>query len=451
MSERSHTQHNGNIKKRGRVPKDAAVFVLREPVPSIRFWPCTNQLSPHLLVRHAQFRAQPSMDDNGIEKYAQRIPYHSDKKDLLTKTGRDYLEGAFLAKQCLTYADRTVFHFTFKVPGSSAEHHVLWDYQIGLVKMTAMFKALGYSKTAPSTALTANHGLKDISPSITGGALVAQGYWVPFEAAKALAANFCYEIRHALTPMFGANFPNMCLKPESADFAKWKIHPAIVQACEKEVATWKGQEQPNIVSPQRAQPCGNKTNTISSSPLRPISIPRTLCPTVEPGAHTAPQTTEHPSYHIRQFPVPGSYENTESGYASNETELPSPVHNLQLSPQTDCINWSSVGQPLDMKESHLTHREWRAVNQPFPRFGKDVPGAPLTSYFREHNREQYDGIMGSPENHSIIISSLPVTSPDSGKLNRSTWLTSFPPGTGPAKETLLQGNYPPFSLLLYLF
>lgn len=54
---------------------------------------------------------------------------------------------------------------------------------------------------------------------------------MPFEAAKAMAATFCWDIRHILTPLFGANFPSMCVPPaeRAQNFDHAIIDPAIVQ------------------------------------------------------------------------------------------------------------------------------------------------------------------------------------------------------------------------------
>jgi hypothetical protein len=57
------------------------------------------------------------------------------------------------------------------------------------------------------------------------------GYWMPFEAAKAIAATFCWKIRFALTPVFGPDFPKICLRPEADGFADMVIDPAITQRC----------------------------------------------------------------------------------------------------------------------------------------------------------------------------------------------------------------------------
>jgi hypothetical protein len=57
---------------------------------------------------------------------------------------------------------------------------------------------------------------------------------MPYQAAKAVAATFCYHIRWALTPVFGNDFPSMCLTPKAPTFAKFYIDPAIVQYCTSE-------------------------------------------------------------------------------------------------------------------------------------------------------------------------------------------------------------------------
>ena len=72
----------------------------------------------------------------------------------------------------------------------------MWDYNIGLVRITPFFKCCKYSKvcfssnlvldhltdshqTTPAKMLNMNPGLKEITHSITGGALAAQGKPTP--------------------------------------------------------------------------------------------------------------------------------------------------------------------------------------------------------------------------------------------------------------------------------
>ena len=65
------------------------------------------------------------------------------------------------------------------------------------------------------------------------------GYWMPYQAARAIAATFCYDIRYALTPIFGDEFPSMCLSPKDPGFAKFLINPAIVRQCAAETERFK--------------------------------------------------------------------------------------------------------------------------------------------------------------------------------------------------------------------
>ncbi len=54
---------------------------------------------------------------------------------------------------------------------------------------------------------------------------------MPYEAAKAVAATFCYHIRYALTPVFGADFLSLCVRPEDPSFGRMIINRRIVRQC----------------------------------------------------------------------------------------------------------------------------------------------------------------------------------------------------------------------------
>ncbi|KAI4255057.1 MAG: hypothetical protein LQ352_002757 [Teloschistes flavicans] len=133
------------------------------------------------------------------------------------------------------------------MPHEEKRQTVMWDYNNGLVRITPFFKALDYpkvsrvilgrnshadaSKTTPARMLGKNAGLKEICLSITGGSLAAQGYWMPFEAAKAVAATFCYRIRYVLTPVFGLEFASQCTPPGALGFDSMHIDPKIIRKC----------------------------------------------------------------------------------------------------------------------------------------------------------------------------------------------------------------------------
>jgi hypothetical protein len=65
------------------------------------------------------------------------------------------------------------------------------------------------------------------------------GYWVPWQAAKELAATFCWDIRWALTPVFGNDFPQKCTPPHYPSYGNFFISPAIVQFCADETVRFR--------------------------------------------------------------------------------------------------------------------------------------------------------------------------------------------------------------------
>lgn len=109
-------------------------------------------------------------------------------------------------------------------------------------------------QTAPSKVIDANPGLRRRCYNITGGALAAQGnseplqlipthipvsmtnspfltgYWTPFNVARAVAASFCWKIRHVLSIVFGYDFVSQCIPPGDPRFGQMTIDPAIVRS-----------------------------------------------------------------------------------------------------------------------------------------------------------------------------------------------------------------------------
>ncbi|KAK2882430.1 hypothetical protein FQN49_000352 [Arthroderma sp. PD_2] len=197
--------------KKQKISKDAAVFTRGRIRGQLKYPPCEYQ-DEKLAEAHKAFEIHPM---GHITEYPRHIPYNSEKKSFLEKTGRESFE---------------VFQYEFKIPGDDKVYTVMWDYNIGLVRTTSLFRCNNYSKTAPAKMLNANPGLREICHSITGGALAAQGYWMPFEAAKAVAATFCWKIRYALTPLFGVGFLSECIPPNDEMFGRMIIDPAIVRS-----------------------------------------------------------------------------------------------------------------------------------------------------------------------------------------------------------------------------
>ncbi|KAH0533993.1 hypothetical protein FGG08_007405 [Glutinoglossum americanum] len=184
--------------KKLKMSKDAAVFAKGKIKGKVRY-PPHEKYGEDVKKKLREYQIYPMV---GIADFCRHIPYNSEKKSFLEKTGRESFE---------------VFQYVFKAPGDDRVYTVMWDYNIGL--------------TTPAKMLNSNPGLRDICHSITGGALAAQGYWMPFEAAKAVAATFCYNIRYALVPLFGEDFLSLCVRPDSSRFGRMVIDKDIVRGC----------------------------------------------------------------------------------------------------------------------------------------------------------------------------------------------------------------------------
>ncbi|KAL8923233.1 MAG: hypothetical protein Q9172_003210 [Xanthocarpia lactea] len=146
--------------KRQKLCKDEATFVKGKPQIEVNYWPWEYQ-DEKAAAEHRKYKVFPI---GQIAEYCKHVPYRSEKKSFLSKTG---LEG---------------FHDNAREDARKE--------------------------------------------SRTEG-----GYWMPFEAAKAVAATFCYRIRYVLTPIFGLDFPAQCIPPGSLGFESMHVAPKIVREC----------------------------------------------------------------------------------------------------------------------------------------------------------------------------------------------------------------------------
>lgn len=104
------------------------------------------------------------------------------------------------------------------------DNWVIWDYHSGLVHLTGLWKAIGNSKADIVKLLDSSPELEKHLKRIRGGYLKIQGTWISYEMAKLLASKFCYTIRYALIPLFGADFVDLCLKPYQRGFGMLRLH-----------------------------------------------------------------------------------------------------------------------------------------------------------------------------------------------------------------------------------
>lgn len=131
--------------------------------------------------------------------------------------------------------------------------------------------------------MKANPGLDDLVHSITGGALAAQGYWVPFSCARALCATFCWEIRWVLTPLFGPSFVTECLPPDHQNYRRWKIDSNIVRRAELQAEDWRAQAS------RSATPASQADSSFAPPYIPMYQPPPTSAPTFNPAQARRPQ------------------------------------------------------------------------------------------------------------------------------------------------------------------
>ncbi|KAI9672195.1 MAG: hypothetical protein M1831_002009 [Alyxoria varia] len=245
--------HRADKKKlKMKEPKDAPKFVRGEPKGEVAFPPHQPQ-DQETIQEHEKFEIFPK--EEPIRSFPREIPYNSDKKDFQGKTGRDAFQGK----------DHSNCSHSWALKGKAVPDQAGCGTDQPLPPQTEPAKAIGQ-----------NPGLKDLCFSITGGALVAQGYWVPYEAAKAIAALFCWEIRYALSPVFGPAFPTICVRPDKRVPSFYNVSPDIIGLCEKDMNLWTKK------SPTRSRKGSGKARTPkarrASSPTPVIAQPKELRP-----------------------------------------------------------------------------------------------------------------------------------------------------------------------------
>lgn len=159
--------------------------------------------------------------------------------------------------------------------------------------------------------------------------LTGPGYWVPFEAAKAIAATFCYEIRYALTPVFGVDFPGLCVVPDDPMFQRTSIDRDIISRCTEAAHAHRAQSQ---------------ESSLADSPR---SAHSTFC--------LQPLTTKS----LR--PKTSKVFYAESGYCT-DTDRSSVLN----SPSSGSIEWTTVNTPTIPRSDPFTRPDFGNFRFPSP-------------------------------------------------------------------------------------
>ena len=139
-----NTYSTEKVIKRSKMSKDGAVFAKSKTKGDVNYLPF-EQLSHEMRCEVERFQVYPL---GKIEDYSRHIPYNSEKKSFLEKTGRESFEGGLSIFDHMTchWWDVLVFQYIFRLPDDEKDYTVMWDYNVGLVRITSFFKCCNYSK-----------------------------------------------------------------------------------------------------------------------------------------------------------------------------------------------------------------------------------------------------------------------------------------------------------------
>lgn len=210
---------------------------------------------------------------------------------------------------------------------------------------------------------------------------------MPYQAARAIAATFCYNIRWALTPVFGYEFPSMCLLPKDPGFAKFLIDSAIVRKCTAETDRFRRE--------------GSAYRILVPHPLSPMETPkmRFESPTWQPKA-MKPRVARSPNINNSSRPC------TQDGYSSR------PTTKNGYSPQAERNN--------DIAFSPYISPRWNHINRPhtpnsmspnvsprsqFSTLNRSLPATPTAISFPPMSSPQ------QPQLRSQLLPSLQMPTP----------------------------------------
>lgn len=160
---------------------------------------------------------------------------------------------------------------------------------------------------------------------------------MPYETAKAVAATFCWKIRHVLTPLFGTDFPSLCVPPsDRSHYNRMIIDPATVRRATETAHYYRSLE---LQSQAHALTGGSENESTSSSHFPRRTREDEKSPAVED--RPACQT-------ITKFP---RHRYTDSGPSVRD----------------------SSSEPYCVSPQSPTGSTWTPVNAPHPRSSDIIP------------------------------------------------------------------------------
>ncbi|CAI5756469.1 unnamed protein product [Candida verbasci] len=245
---------------------------------------------------------------------------------------------------------------------------VVWDFETGFVHLTGIWKASLQNNSESSTSSMkadivklSESTPKEFQPyikRIRGGFLKIQGTWLPFKLCKILARRFCYNIRYELIPIFGKQFPDLCLKPGEPGFGELKLDD-LAKFNQDELPIPK----PVVEEEVKSEPDKRKSNsTVTIPPIGTFIQPQPInlnSPVLNKKLSIDPITPPSNSNN-RPHRKSGS-SSTVSSVSSNQKTPVSATDDLSINDSDEIVNASKCLQSL----SKLKQSTTKTVDQDF--------------------------------------------------------------------------------------
>jgi hypothetical protein len=241
---------------------------------------------------------------------------------------------------------------------------------------------------------------------------------MPYDAAKAIAATFCYDIRFALTPVFGQDFPSQCLSREQPGFSKFVIDPAIVWKCIAETERFRREGTSyRLMASTSASPTTPTQMNFDSPSWKPKTLKQRRARPADIESGYGTDTSKRDTYAFSPHKSPGwTHLNALSPHRSPQwTHLNGRLSSNSLSPK---ISPRSQWTALNRSPSSPT----LSVNS--AAFGSSTTwqGSPLLQMPTPTPEDHYDEQIRTKRTHSKValsgnVSEAPVRPQTSGVVN----------------------------------
>jgi hypothetical protein len=143
---------------------------------------------------------------------------------------------------------------------------------------------------------------------------------MPFEAAKEVCSTFCWNIRYALVPVFGPEFPNLCLQPNADGYESFIISPSTIIHCREQTEVWRREARRDGLTEVPIQQQGANLQNVLDLSTSVSGMDQTR-PSSAGSCHVFPSTQPTSSYEPRQI-VQASQEKTFRSTNDSQSQQP---------------------------------------------------------------------------------------------------------------------------------